>query len=322
MIKKRKAEAQRHAAGQSTSQNAKRVHQMTLAAMVDKMTPWPKSDSRTIAVNSKLAEMVALDLQPFAITSNVGFQRFCHLLQPRYTLPSNKHISQTLIPDMYERVKAKVKEELKNVDHVAFTTDIWSSTCSANSLLSLTGHWIGEDFVRKHGVLNASSFVGQHAVEAIKNEINRMLTAWNLEKKAVTILRDNAANAVAGLELTGVDHQGCFVHTLQLVIHDAISTQRSVNEMLAICRRIAGHFNRSPLAHHRPAEDLARKTNMPKHHIIQDVSTRWNSSFYMLQRILEQKNAVVEYASLYDIPCYGGQSMETGKHVGVDIKAL
>ena len=102
---------------------------MQLTTMVDKMNKWQPNDSRTIAANSKLAEMVALDLQPFAITSNVGFQIFCHLLEPRYTLPSNKHISQTLIPDMYERVKAKVKEELKNVDHVAFTTDIWSSTC-------------------------------------------------------------------------------------------------------------------------------------------------------------------------------------------------
>ena len=55
------------------------------------------------------------------------------------------------------------------------------------------------------------------------------------------------------------------------------------------------------LAHHRLAI-LQEKHNLRKHHIIQDVATRWNSSFYMLQRILEQKNALVEYASLYDIP--------------------
>ena len=77
---KRKAEEERHAAGQSTSQNAKRVHQMQLTTMVDKMNKWQPNDSRTIAANSKLAETVALDLQPFAITSNVSFQRFCHLL--------------------------------------------------------------------------------------------------------------------------------------------------------------------------------------------------------------------------------------------------
>ena len=155
--------------------------------MVEKMTKWQPNDPRTTAANLKLAEMIALDLQPFSITTDVSYQRFCNLLEPRYQLPSNKHISQKLIPDIYERVKAKVKEELKNVDHVALTTDIWSSTCSTNSLLSLTCHWITQDFVRKHGVLNASSFVGQHTAEAIKNEINEMLKAWDIEDKVLTI---------------------------------------------------------------------------------------------------------------------------------------
>ena len=155
--------------------------------------------------------------------------------------------------------------------------------------------------MRKQAVLNASSFIGQHTADAIKNEVNRMLAPWDLEKKTVTILRDNAANVVAGLTLTGVDHQSCFIHTLQLVIHDAIFTQRLVNDMLAISRRIAVHFNRSPLAHHR-LQSLQDKHNLKKHLVIQDIFTRWNSSFYMLQRLLEQKLALVEYASLYDIP--------------------
>ena len=60
---------------------------------------------------------------------------------------------------------------------------------STNSLFSLTGHWIRQDFVRKHEVLNASSFVGQRTTEAIKNEINRILTAWEVEDKALTIFK-------------------------------------------------------------------------------------------------------------------------------------
>ena len=101
---KRKHAEERAAAGQSTLQNTKRVHQMQLTTMVDNIIKW-----RIIAANSKLAELIALDLQPFSITSNVGFQRFCNLLEPRYKLPWNKHISQTLIPVMYKRIKAKVK---------------------------------------------------------------------------------------------------------------------------------------------------------------------------------------------------------------------
>ena len=59
---KRKSAEERAAAGQSTSQNAKGVHQMQLTTMVDNMIKWLPNDQRTIAANSKLAEMIALDL--------------------------------------------------------------------------------------------------------------------------------------------------------------------------------------------------------------------------------------------------------------------
>ncbi|XP_071852987.1 zinc finger BED domain-containing protein 4-like [Apostichopus japonicus] len=299
---KRQAKEDRDRAGPSTSKQAKQAHQMQLKQMVDKVTLWTVTDPRTLRANARLAEMISLDLQPFNIVNNVGFQRLCSVLEPRYQLPSRQHISSKLIPNIFERVKAKVSEELKDMSYISLSTDIWSSTVGANSLMSLTGHWISEDFERKHCVLNASSFVGRHTGEAICAEIERMLATWELEHgKVVAILRDNAANVINGLTRTGINHQGCFIHTLQLVVHDGLSTQRSVNDMLAIGRRIAGHFNHSPLAHHR-LQELQVKHELPQHHITQDVPTRWNSSFLMLERLLEQKTAIAEYASLYDIP--------------------
>ncbi|KAJ8025003.1 Zinc finger BED domain-containing protein 4 [Holothuria leucospilota] len=158
--------------------------------------------------------MIALDLQPFGIVSNVGFQRFCNVLEPRYKLPSDRHISLKLIPDIYGCVKEKLKEELSYIKHIAFTTDIWSSSVGSNLLLSLTGHWINENFVRKKGVLSASSFVGRHTANAIQTELENTLAAWNIEKeRVVTVLRDNAANVTAGLTAAGIGHQGCFIHT-------------------------------------------------------------------------------------------------------------
>ena len=134
------------------------------------MTQQQQNDRQIVMVPSKHVEMVALDLQLFAIIYNAGFHIFCHFVEPRYTLASDKHISQNLIPDMYRHVKVNIRDELKNVDHVAFRTDIWSSTCN-NSLLNLTGHWIMQDFVRKRAVLNASSFVAQYTEDTIKNEV-------------------------------------------------------------------------------------------------------------------------------------------------------
>ncbi|XP_072027833.1 zinc finger BED domain-containing protein 4-like [Amphiura filiformis] len=211
------------------------------------------------------------------------------------------HISRKVIPDIYDRVVLGLKEEIQDVKFFSFTTDLWSSTVGHNALMSLTAHWITDDFTYRRGILNASSFEGSHTGAAIAAETERMLNQWEIEKEQVhTILRDNGANVVAGLNLANVNNQGCFIHTLQLVVGNGITTQRSVNDMLAISRRIAGKFSHSTLACHR-LESLQTKHNVEQHHILQDVPTRWNSS-YMLERILEQKLPLVEYASLYDLP--------------------
>ena len=60
-------------------------------------------------------------------------------------------------------------------------------------------------------------------------------------------------------------------------LHDGIFSQRTVIDTLAVCRQVVGHFKRSPLAYDH------LKTIQPqltRHWLKQDVSTKWNSTFY------------------------------------------
>ena len=283
----------------STTSNVKRVYkQLNMTSMVDRMSAWKPDDPRRVRSDYDLAEMVCLDLQPFSIVEDVGFRKFVKGIEPRYTLPSRSRISNNLIPDVYERVKSAVMKQFHGMDYISLTTDIWSN--SDKSLMSLTGHWINKDFTLHQTTLNASSIPGSHTGEAMHLEFNKMLSDWDLQKEQVhVVLRDNASNAKAAFNLAGVDHQGCFVHTIQLVVHDAIKEQRSVNDMLSISRRIAGKFSHSQLANSN-LQKIQKSQGLPEHHIIQDVPTRWNSTFYMLERIVSQKLALVEFASTYE----------------------
>ena len=56
-------------------------------------------------------------------------------------------------------------------------------------------------------------------------------------------------------------------------------------------RSLVGCYNRSNTAFHM-FQQVQEQLGLPKHCLFQDVSTRWNSSFYMLQRLLEQKRAI------------------------------
>ena len=52
--------------------------------------------------------------------------------------------------------------KLRNAKHFSFTTDIWSTNVSSDSLLSFTAHWITNDFQRLSAVLNVKLLEGSH----------------------------------------------------------------------------------------------------------------------------------------------------------------
>lgn len=101
---------------------------------------------------------------------------------------------------------------------------------------------------------------------------------------------------VKALTDASLPHYGCFAHTLQLVVNDGVLSQRAVIDILSSCRKIVGHFRHSCLAYSR-LRVIQENLGLPQHRLIQDEPTRWNSSLYMLQRILEQKMALAAYAT-------------------------
>ena len=52
-----------------------------------------------------------------------------------------------------------------------------------------------------------------------------------------------------------------------------------------------GHFNRSSVARHL-LNSVQTQLQLHKHQLMQECTTRWNSAYYMLERLLEQRRAV------------------------------
>jgi hypothetical protein len=90
-------------------------------------------------------------------------------------------------------------------------------------------------------------------------------------------------------------------HTLQLAVRDALQAPKGVENVIAIGRRIVGHFKHSTLAYNRLAT-FQKVHQLPEHRLLQNEPTRWNSSYYMLVRLKEQRAAFTSYGGQYDIP--------------------
>ncbi len=97
-------------------------------------------------------------------------------------------------------------------------------------------------------------------------------------------------------------NQKVWLHgTLQRAVHEGVLSQRSISDVVPIGRRMIGRFKHSSLAYSR-LQAVQIQLGMKPKRLQQDVATRWNSTFCMMQSLLEQKLALATYAADYTLP--------------------
>ena len=114
---------------------------------------------------------------------------------------------------------------------------------------------------------------------------------WDISSKVVAIVTDNASNIVAAVKITGWTHVPCFAHTLNLVVSEAIKSDENVSDLKKRCKRTVTFFHQSVKATEK-LKEVQCQIKLPEHKLIQEVDTRWNSTFYMFERIVEQHQAI------------------------------
>ncbi|XP_067420480.1 zinc finger BED domain-containing protein 4 [Emydura macquarii macquarii] len=262
-------------------------------------------DSHPVAkkITSLVAEMIALDLQPYSFVDNIGFNRLLEYLQPQYSLPSPSYFSRTAIPEMYDNVKQIIISQLKEAESgvIHFTSGIWMSN-QTREYLTLTAHWVTfessfrpqcEDY-HCSALLNVSQIDCDYNGISIQKQLEYWWEAW-ITSIGLQIGITVTDNQSIGKTLNESDHSSvqCFGQTVNLIVNEAIKSQRMVQTLLSIARKICERVHRSAKAKEKLAE-LQKEYELPQHQLIQDVPSKWNTSFHMLERLIEQKRAIDE----------------------------
>ena len=252
------------------------------------MKPLPSGSKRAQAITRAIAELVAQDLRPIAIVEGNGFRRMMAILEPQYRVPSRKHVTK-ILHDIYAEVKSVVESELSMVADVALTCNFWTSRAS-DAYLEVTAHYITPTWELKSRSLQTREMKERHTAENVAAELNDVVEEWCFQESDVAISRDNAANMVAAMRIIPWKGLPCFAHTLQIVVRAGLALP-AISEILRRCRKVVGHFKHSVVAQNALEESQTR-LNLPQHKLVQDVMTRWNSSYNMLERIIEQETAL------------------------------
>lgn len=245
---------------------------------------------RTTKLNDKIAMMIVKDLRPISFVEGKGFKDLMAFCEPGYNMPGRTFFTAKL-----ETMQAKLKDSLKgalaSTKFVAVTSDIWTS-CTNDSYLSVTVHYIDDHWVLCNRVLAVMPIEDRHTGDNIMKWLLDVIAQYDLSPSKVSaIIHDNGSNMVAAAKkleaLHGWSSVRCVAHTIQLVVNVVLQSA-GICDTLNSARRIVEYFKRSALATtmlHAKQEQMS----VPDHQMIMDVSTRWNSTLYMIDRLLEQR---------------------------------
>ena len=76
--------------------------------------------------------MMALDYQPLSVDH-------LHTVEPRYKISSRKYFTVNVLPTIKRNIGTKLCKLLEDVEFLSLTTDIWSTSLTNESFISMHG---------------------------------------------------------------------------------------------------------------------------------------------------------------------------------------
>ncbi|XP_021004027.1 zinc finger BED domain-containing protein 4-like [Parasteatoda tepidariorum] len=274
-----------HQPSSSLRQPSSSLHQHLIQEFLSKKVTI--SDKKKI--DEAFIKLFTQDFQPFSIVEDEGFKSFVKALNPNYNLPNRKTISGTWLPAKFEECSYIIHEKMKDVDSMCLTIDSWTSR-NNESYLAVTGHFIDIDFDLKTVLLGCKKYDDSHTASHLAMRIKDLTDAFNVSNKILVCVTDNATNMknAVTVELK-LKHFPCLAHTLNLIVRDAL---KLLHELIEKIKSVVAFFKRSTTCNEKLLNYQKNNGIEQPKKLIQDVVTRWNSTFYMLERYVLLKDAI------------------------------
>ena len=224
------------------------------------------------------------DLQPISVVDSPAFPQLLHTLDPRFQPYSRTQFSRVIIPMKYDEVKQSVKEKLDKGKFISLTTDMWTG-CHNCSYITLSAHYVGDDWQMHHHCLKTQEVVSSHTAQNLAEEIHYSLDEWDISDKVVMVTTDNVQNIRNAItDQLHFSHLGCVGHTLQIVIVKALQLT-PVSRVLGRVRKLVEHFHKSTLSTNCLHEKQLR-LELPQHVLVMECKIRC-SMYHMIQHVQE-----------------------------------
>ena len=226
--------------------------------------------------------------QPLSVAENPYFQRMLASLSSKVNVPSRTTITTKLI-ELQLQIQEAIKLLVMGL-FVACTTDAWTSVANI-TYCSLTLHFITSNWQLVCLSLDCCSFPGSHTGERVAAKLNELLASYGIAKDHVmACVTDTASNMKKSARFMEYDWMGCMAHQLELVTglaFEGVGVKEAVQQARALVGSIKGSSQ-----HAQHVKEALIRLNMIVLAVIQDVTTRWWSTWSMIARLLQLKRAL------------------------------
>ena len=232
---------------------------------------------------------IICNTQPFSVVENKEWRDMITKFDPRYQF-HNRHTIKDRIMKLFQDKKEHVKLVINQIPgKVSFTSDVWTAS-NGTAFLSLTIHYVDCTWKLKHFLLDIIPLMVRHTGINMGDTIMEVLHEFNLVEKALALTTDNASSMVlCGSYISGelekynnvnFSHYRCAAHILNLAVNQGLELiDRSIIKVRSLMSYIKNSSSVSNalkvLCNIKGIEYLAPEI---------DVKTRWNSTFYMLEK--------------------------------------
>jgi hypothetical protein len=225
---------------------------------------------------------------PFSSLENKYFIQFFQRLRPAFKLPNRKKLSNDLLNDVFDEVKAECNEQILQAKSLTMVSDGWSNInresvqnfiiCTPKPLFfdaiysgeeSHTAVWVAEKIIQQMNIIGVDKFSA-----VITDTASVMKAAWRIiEEKYPSIIC-----------------LGCNSHILNLLISDILKIDQ-IKTIVESAKKLVNYFK----AHVQAAAKLKRiqQENYNKEiALVLPAITRWGTHLACLQSLQNSKTAL------------------------------
>ncbi|KAJ8720658.1 hypothetical protein PYW08_006123 [Mythimna loreyi] len=137
-------------------------------------------------------------------------------------------------------------------------------------------------------MIGCIEFEERHTSANLKGFFEAKFQEWNISQYVNVIVSDNAANILSAVRLGNWRSLPCYAHTINLVVQ---SSMDALSDTMDRVKAVIEYFHRSLPAKKKLVE-IQEQMNISPLKLKQDVTTRWNSTYDALSRMLRMRVAL------------------------------